>query len=70
MNQSINISDFKEKRQKVQHSPLLNLDARTFITKHKAKAEAKRIIKSLKEVKDFESGKKQPKSFDEFLKDL
>ena len=47
------------------HSPL-----QVMITKFKARKEAKRIVKSLCEVKDFESGKKQPKSFDNFLREL
>jgi hypothetical protein len=41
----------------------------TFL-KDKVEKEAKRIMKSLKEVEDFESGKKRPKSFDDFLKEL
>ena len=41
---------------------------KVLVTKYKAKKVAKNIINSLKEVKDFESGKKTPKSFDDFLK--
>jgi hypothetical protein len=41
-----------------------------FVTKYKARKAAKRITKSLKEVRDFESGKKTPKSFDDFLNEL
>lgn len=44
--------------------------AKVLIIKYKARKEAKKIVKSLKEVKDFESGKKTPKSFDDFLKTL
>ena len=84
MSQSLNISHFKEKQsqppKQVRHSDnvedvahshnMVNLNIKNFITKYKAKSEAKRVIKSLKEVKDFESGKKKPKSFDDFLKSL
>ena len=43
---------------------------KVLITKYKARKEVNKIVKSLKEVKDFESGKKTPKSFDNFLKTL
>ena len=64
MSQILNIST-KRQQSPNQLSPL-----KVFVTKYNATREAKRIIKSLKEVKDFESGKKQPKSFDNFLDEL
>ena len=48
----------------------MNQLIRKNITKDKVKREVNNIIKSLKEVKDFESGEKKPKSFDGFLKTL
>ena len=66
MNQSLHIDMTKN------HANLHGSQStlQVLVTKYKARKEAKRIVKSLCEVKDFESGKKQPKSFDEFLSEL
>lgn len=66
MNQALNISSLNKNHRQVNSPSYLQVA----ITKFKAQQEAKRIIKSLKEVKDFESGKKQPKSFDDFLSEI
>jgi phosphopantetheine adenylyltransferase len=78
MNQSLDISKLKERvptshRRTIvsnQENVVPTSIVSSFITKFKAKKEANQIIRGLKEVKDFESGKKQPKSFDDFLKEL
>lgn len=58
---------FAKKQMNCDNSPFY---LQLLITKYKARKEAKRIVKSMCEVEDFESGKKQPKSFDDFLKEL
>ena len=72
MNATINIPVHKSTTKDIQASsqPESASYAKVLITKFKARTEAKTIVKSLKEVKDFESGKKQPKSFEDFLKEL
>ncbi len=73
MNQTLNIpynksnNDNAIRTSSIQES---NSPVKILITKYKARKEANKIVKSLKEVKDFESGKKTPKSFDNFLKTL
>jgi phosphopantetheine adenylyltransferase len=77
MNQSVKISPYKRKERKSgvqapnhKKAASVILGLKPLTNKYKANGEANRIIKSLKEVKDFESGKKHPKSFDDFLKEL
>ena len=73
MNQTLNIPYNKSNNDNairtfsIQES---NSPVKVLITKYKVRKEANKIVKSLKEVKDFESGKKTPKSFDNFLKTL
>ena len=70
MNQLIKISTFKDNKQHINISDTSHVTGGNIFLKYKAEKAAKRIIKSLNEVKDFESGKKQPKSFDTFLEEL
>ena len=66
MNQAVNIPSLKSKGRNQQQNSYLSV----FVAKASARKQAKRIVQSLNEVKDFESGKKQPKSFDDFLNEL
>jgi hypothetical protein len=72
MNNTLNIPFNKAGKKNLQLSsdPQPPSYVKVFVTKYKARKEAKKTIKGLKEVKDFESGKKTPKSFDDFLKTL
>ena len=67
MNQALNISSLNSKRGNQRHRSSF---FQVLNDKISARKEAKRIAQSLNEVKDFESGKKQPKSFDDFLNEL
>jgi phosphopantetheine adenylyltransferase len=72
MNTTLNISVHKANNKSIETSSEFKSQSFTkaLFTKYRAKKEANNIVKSLKEVKDFESGKKQPKSFEDFLKEL
>jgi hypothetical protein len=67
MSQTLKISKVKTKERPSPHGKSL---LKVLLSKYKARKEAGRIIKSLKEVKDFEAGKKTPKSFEEFLNEI